>query len=76
MQSVKLVAIQLHPEIAFAVAPFEGSEVNPTDFFLNLSMLHGIGIRWADAFNYPSWSVSLEFWTYLIFAAICLVAIS
>ncbi len=37
------------------------------DFVLNLLLLNGLGIR-PPGFNSPSWSISTEFWTYLLFA--------
>jgi peptidoglycan/LPS O-acetylase OafA/YrhL len=40
----------------------------------NLLLVHGLGF-WTDAtWNPPSWSISVEFYTYLIFAGLCLVA--
>lgn len=41
-------------------------------FLANLFLLQGIVLK-TLSFNIPSWSISVEFWTYLIFAAlICL----
>jgi peptidoglycan/LPS O-acetylase OafA/YrhL len=36
------------------------------DFALNVLLLNGLGIR-QPGFNSPSWSISVEFWTYLLF---------
>ena len=36
---------------------------------LNLTLTNGIGIR-PPSFNVPSWSISTEFWTYIIFGLI------
>lgn len=43
------------------------------DFALNVFLLNGLGIR-EPGFNTPSWSISTEFWTYLMFAFVLLVA--
>jgi peptidoglycan/LPS O-acetylase OafA/YrhL len=40
--------------------------------FLNVTLVNGLGIR-PPAFNIPSWSISAEFWTYLIFAVVVAV---
>jgi peptidoglycan/LPS O-acetylase OafA/YrhL len=37
-------------------------------------MLHGFGLPNADPINNPSWSIGVEFYVYLVFAAVCLVA--
>lgn len=39
----------------------------------NLTLTHGLGVHSALSWNYPSWSVSTEFFTYVIFAACALV---
>jgi len=38
---------------------------------LNLVLMNGLGIR-PPGFNSPSWSISTEFWTYLLFAGVLL----
>ncbi len=38
-------------------------------FLLNLTLTNGIGIR-PPSFNIPSWSISTEFWTYVIFGLV------
>jgi peptidoglycan/LPS O-acetylase OafA/YrhL len=37
-------------------------------------LLHGLGINSELTWNYPSWSISSEFWTYLVFAAAVLMS--
>jgi peptidoglycan/LPS O-acetylase OafA/YrhL len=39
---------------------------------LNILLLQGMGISDSAFFNVPSWSISVEFWTYALFAAVCL----
>jgi peptidoglycan/LPS O-acetylase OafA/YrhL len=48
-------------------APF--SENNGLAFLLNLTLLNGVGLR-ALSFNVPAWSISTEFWTYLVYGLI------
>lgn len=47
---------------------------NVTTFISNLFLTHGIGLHDALSFNGPSWSVSVEFYTYLVFAVVMLFA--
>jgi len=41
------------------------------DLILNLLLLNGLDIR-PPSFNIPSWSISTEFWTYVLFGSILL----
>jgi peptidoglycan/LPS O-acetylase OafA/YrhL len=41
------------------------------DLLLNLLLMNGLEIR-PPSFNTPSWSISTEFWTYVLFGAIIL----
>ncbi len=58
-----LAGIQLGGEKPFAVEFF-----SLPYFILELLMLQGLGIMTEALHNYPSWSLSVEFWIYLIFA--------
>lgn len=40
--------------------------------FTNLLLIHSLGIHDTIIFNFPSWSVSVEFYTYLLFACVTL----
>jgi peptidoglycan/LPS O-acetylase OafA/YrhL len=40
---------------------------------LDLLLLQGVGIMRKEIHNYPSWSISVEFWLYLMFALLMLV---
>lgn len=51
-------------------AVFDGGIYDFTALFTNALLLHGIGFEHHLTWNYPSWSISAEFYTYLIFAAI------
>lgn len=74
LQSSKWLLGLWSPGIEFNTAPFSGPEVSWDSLLLNLFLLQGIGLQWTDAFNFPAWSVSLEFWTYLLFTAVCVYA--
>ena len=65
---VELAALLLHPWIgdAYGRMPFTGSR-DGASFVSNLLLLHAIGIHDEVTWNYPSWSISAEFCTYLIF---------
>lgn len=43
--------------------------------FLNLTLSHAIGLSVGAIYNVPSWSVSVEFYAYMVFALICLLFI-
>ena len=44
------------------------------DYFgLELLLLHGVGFTTPGLHNYPSWSISVEFWMYLVFGLLVLL---
>lgn len=55
-------------------AIFNGGIYDFTAIFTNVLLLHGIGFENHLTWNYPSWSISAEFYTYLIFALIWAMA--
>lgn len=55
---------------AFAADGLNVIEAIPT----NLLLIHSLGIHDRETWNFPSWSLSVEFATYGVFAAFCLVA--
>ena len=55
--------VVLGGEQPFAVAFFDLRY-----FGLDLLLLQGVGIMRMEIHNFPSWSISVEFWMYLIFA--------
>jgi len=58
----------------FAVAPIQ-TEVNTGySFFLNVLLLHSMGLLDHLSWNGPSWSISTEFYTYLLFGVLLLWA--
>ena len=49
---------------------FNGGIFDASAIFTNLTMLHGVGFENHLTWNYPSWSISAEFYTYLLFAGV------
>jgi peptidoglycan/LPS O-acetylase OafA/YrhL len=45
-----------------------------TSVFYNLLMIQGLDTEAAWAWNSPSWSIGVEFYTYFIFVGVCLMA--
>ncbi|BCW89533.1 hypothetical protein sos41_26990 [Alphaproteobacteria bacterium SO-S41] len=52
-------------------AAFQGAKA-PWTILPELALLHGLGFTGLTDWNSPAWSISTEFWTYLIFAAVAL----
>ena len=51
-----------------AEAPFS-NEYSVNSLFSNIFLLQSIGLHDELTWNYPSWSISVEFYTYLIFVS-------
>jgi len=49
-------------------------ERTPFAILTNLFLVQSLGIHDRLTWNTPAWSISTEFWTYLIFGAICFLA--
>lgn len=58
--------------VAMDVPPFSGT-ASPATIVTNVALIHGLNLYNVLTWNQPSWSISDEFWTYLLFAAVCLV---
>src|SRR5262249_1427406 len=58
---------------AFNMPPFADA-TSPAALPLNLVFAHSFGIVSHLTWNPPSWSIAVEFWTYLIFAAVLYVS--
>lgn len=54
-------------------APVFGPGFTLPEFFRSLAMLNGLGVEQGLTWNGPSWSISSEFWTYLLFGAVVLL---
>lgn len=53
--------------------PFTGAR-SPDTIVANIFLVQSLGFYEHLAWNFPSWSISTEFWTYCLFAALCLVS--
>lgn len=70
----RLVRIGLVDAGLVAAVPV-GVEVNNAySFFLNVTLLQSVGLVDYLSWNAPSWSISVEFYTYLVFAGLLLLA--
>lgn len=50
------------------------SEFSTERVIAHLALMQGFLGEWQNiGFNVPSWSISVEFWTYIVFAAVCVV---
>ncbi len=54
---------------AFSVDGYNILRAIPT----NLLFIHSLGVHDRETWNFPSWSLSVEFFTYISFAAFCLI---
>lgn len=67
---LRLVLPQLH---GTGAAPFTGG-FDPKSLLANLLLLQGVGFEDQLTWNAPSWSISAEFFAYLLFAGVVFVA--
>ncbi len=65
-------AVLAHTAITAENAPFTGDTSLPA-LFSNLVLVHSLGLHDRATWNYPSWSISTEFYTYAVFGLLCLV---
>ena len=56
-----------------ALLPFTGYRA-PGTIPVELTFLNSVGIYPATGWNTPSWSISSEFWTYILFGGMCLAS--
>lgn len=76
-----LVAYELAKLIAeatfglhFSVPAFAADGGNFAEaIWTNLLLVHSLGVHARETWNFPSWSLSVEFFTYAIFALFCLL---
>jgi peptidoglycan/LPS O-acetylase OafA/YrhL len=67
-----LIGLEL-VHLATAPSAFTGGR-SPFAILTNLLLIQSLGIHDGDTWNGPAWSISVEFYTYLIFAGVCLLA--
>ena len=58
----------------FAAHPAFTGDKSPHAIVTNLLLVQSLGLEDMFTWNSPSWSVSVEFWTYVVFAALVLTA--
>lgn len=71
---VELTALALEPWLggAYPRPPFTESR-SVLAILTNILMVHSLGFHSDVTWNFPSWSISVEFYTYLVFATVLLV---
>jgi peptidoglycan/LPS O-acetylase OafA/YrhL len=67
-----LLQLFLHIDGASVNPPFQGEGESIPEIMLNAGLLHGFFQFAPYALNGPSWSISIELWTYLFFAILLL----
>lgn len=68
LELIKLFLFQFSDWNADA-KPFTGDYSLPS-LFSNIFLTHSLGIHDHLSWNYPSWSISVEFYTYIVFAVV------
>ena len=53
--------------------PFESDIENPHAIITNLLLIHSLNLHDSNSWNFPSWSISTEFYSYLFFAIVVTV---
>lgn len=71
VEALKLVAAARGAQMTSP--PFTGTSA-PGTILPNLLLVHSLGFHDYLAWNVPSWSISTEFWTYVVFAALSYVS--
>ena len=71
--ALEVAALAARPFVGhFAIQePFTGNN-SPGALLSNILLLQAFGLHDALTWNGPSWSISAEFWTYLVFGLFCL----
>jgi peptidoglycan/LPS O-acetylase OafA/YrhL len=69
--TARIIGSMRFPEMVHASNPF--ADLSFEKIIRNLTLLQGfVGNSGDVGFNIPSWAVSVEFWTYIVFAICCL----
>ena len=66
---VWMAVVRLLKQDLGGVLPFESEAENPYAIVTNILLIHSLGIHDNLTWNYPSWSISTEYYTYLVFSA-------
>ncbi|MEO6270749.1 MAG: acyltransferase [Lautropia sp.] len=62
-----------HGVVLGGAAPFAVPFFDPGYFGLEVLLLQGVGILQMEIHNYPAWSISVEFWMYLVFGLVMML---
>lgn len=73
MEAGKALALG-HTALTADRAPFTGDTSLPA-LATNVLLLHSLGFHDGATWNYPSWSISTEFYTYALFGLLCLLGL-
>ena len=69
------IAVEMLFHYQFKSSPFSSEGLNLVQAIpTNLLMLQSLGFHDRETWNFPSWSLSVEFVTYLVFAGLCLTS--
>jgi peptidoglycan/LPS O-acetylase OafA/YrhL len=73
--ALELVALVIEGHFGnFAAHPAFTYDKTPSSLLTNLLLIHSLGIHDQFTWNTPSWSISVEFWTYVVFAGMLVLA--
>ncbi len=72
--TLALAALAVQPFVGHLSVqrPFTGND-SPMALLTNALLIHALGLHRHLTWNGPSWSISAEFWTYLVFGLFCLL---
>jgi hypothetical protein len=69
VEGAKWTALRLHL-LPIASAPFSVNK--PVSLISNVLLIHALGVHKDATWNVPSWSISTEFYTYVLCAIVCM----
>ncbi len=69
-----LQILVIHLGGSVATPPFSEAARSPVAILTNLLFIHGLGVHDTVTWNGPSWSISTEFFTYILFGTSCFLA--
>lgn len=69
----ELFAAYVHSPISPAGAPPFSSDHTPKGILTNILLIQALNIHHGTTWNIPSWSISVEFYTYIVFAFYCVI---
>jgi peptidoglycan/LPS O-acetylase OafA/YrhL len=61
-----------HTSLGAIAGTYAFARINAAAFVSNVLLVHSMGVLHSLSFNYPSWSISTEYYAYVLFAAVCI----